>query len=60
MRRILFILSCAATVASPAIAKGFDRPVPQAQSATAEFWFALACIALVMALAAVHMLVMRR
>ncbi|SEQ48166.1 protein NnrT [Thalassovita taeanensis] len=41
------------------LANTFDRPVPQAQSATAEFWFALASLALVAALWAVHRLVRR-
>lgn len=47
-------------LASPAMAEGFDRPIPQAQSATAEVWFALASITLLAALWAVHRLVMRR
>ncbi|AHD11563.1 hypothetical protein [Phaeobacter gallaeciensis] len=60
MRYILSGIVCAAITALPALATGFDRPAPQSQSATAEFWFALACIALVLALAAVHALVGRR
>ncbi|GLO72470.1 hypothetical protein MACH17_39870 [Phaeobacter inhibens] len=60
MRHILSGIFCAAITALPAMAAGFDRPAPQAQSATAEFWFGLACIALVLALAAVHVLVRRR
>lgn len=47
-------------LASPTWAAGFDRPVPQAQSATAEFWFAICSIALLIALGAVHWLVSRR
>ncbi len=47
-------------VGSPLIAEGFDRPIPQAQSATAEFWYALACIALVLGMVAVQWLVSRR
>lgn len=50
----------AGVFASPLLAAGFDRPIPQAQSATAEFWFAIASVALVVALAAVHRLVARR
>ena len=46
-------------LASPSFAEGFDRPIPQAQSATAEIWFALASLALIAALYAVHRLVMR-
>lgn len=47
-------------LASPAFADGFQRPIPQAQSATAEFWYALACLALLAAMGAVHWLVARR
>ena len=54
------ILSLATLFASPALAEGFDRPIPQAQSATAEFWYALACIALVASMVAVQRLVSRR
>ncbi|TCO68844.1 protein NnrT [Rhodovulum euryhalinum] len=39
---------------------GYGRPVPKAQSATAEFWFLAASIALVVALAVVQRLVARR
>jgi hypothetical protein len=41
-------------------AKTFSRPIPQAQSATAEFWFFVASLALVAALIAVNWLVARR
>jgi len=47
-------------LASPVLAKSFDRPIPQAQSATAEIWFALSSVALVAALVLVHRLVVRR
>ncbi|WP_306152407.1 protein NnrT [Roseovarius sp. MMSF_3281] len=53
-------LSLATLFASPALAEGFDRPIPQAQSATAEFWYAVACIALVLSMVAVQRLVSRR
>lgn len=46
--------------ATPALAEAYDRPIPQAQSATAEFWYALACLALVAAMIAVQRLVARR
>jgi hypothetical protein len=46
--------------AFPAWADSFDRPIPQAQSATAEIWFALASFALIAALFVVNRLVMRR
>lgn len=46
--------------ATSAFAEGFDRPIPQAQSATAELWYALACFALVAAMVAVQRLVSRR
>lgn len=47
-------------LASPALAESFDRPIPQAQSATAEFWYAMACLTLIASMALVHWLVMRR
>lgn len=43
-----------------AFAEGFDRPLPNAQSATAEFWFAIASLALIAALAVVARVVARR
>jgi len=58
MRRL--ILPFSTLFASPAIAESFDRPIPQAQSATAEFWYALACIALIASMIAVQTLVSRR
>lgn len=53
---------CALAIALPvaALAEAYDRPIPQAQSATAEFWFALASIALIVALVAMARLVARR
>jgi len=50
-------LAFATFFASPALAEAFNRPIPQAQSATAEFWYALACIALVVSMVAVQRLV---
>ncbi|PWG16700.1 protein NnrT [Salibaculum griseiflavum] len=58
MRHLMIPLTT--LLASPVLAEGFDRPIPQAQSATAEFWYALACLALVAAMIAVHRLVARR
>uniref|UniRef100_UPI004047458B protein NnrT n=1 Tax=Yoonia sp. TaxID=2212373 RepID=UPI004047458B len=46
--------------ASPAFAEAFDRPIPQAQSATAEYWFGMASLALIIALVAVHLSVRRK
>jgi hypothetical protein len=43
-----------------ALAEEFQRPIPQAQSATAEGWFFAASVALLLSLLAVHMLVRRR
>ena len=57
MRILAVILS---VTAMPVWAEAFDRPVPQAQSATAEFWFAVSSLALVAALVLVHLLVARR
>ena len=56
--RILSILMM--FMAAPAGANSFERPLPQAQSATAELWFALASLALIAALWLVHHLVMRK
>ncbi|MBY6058639.1 hypothetical protein [Leisingera daeponensis] len=44
----------------PALAAGFERPTPQPQTETAEFWFLIASILLVAALGYVHLLVSRR
>lgn len=38
-------------------AEAYDRPIPQAQSATAEFWFLVASVALIACLWLVHKLV---
>ncbi|MBK0326222.1 protein NnrT [Rhodobacteraceae bacterium F11138] len=57
MRNLIILATFCATSAQ---ADSFDRPIPQAQSATAEFWYALACIALVAAMVAVQQLVSRR
>ena len=58
MTRIaLTILSIFPTLTQAA---GFERPIPQAQSATAEWWFFAASVALLTALLAVHLLVRRR
>lgn len=47
-------------MATPALAEGFERPIPQAQSATAEIWFAVASVVLIAALWLVNHLVMRK
>lgn len=60
MRFLLFFTSVFCVVSTSAIATEFDRPIPQAQSATAEFWYALACFALLAAMAGVQWLVSRR
>ena len=57
MRIALLFLSLAPAAAQAGV---FDRPVPQPQSATAEFWFAASAIALCVALYAVHKMVARR
>ncbi|WP_417607760.1 protein NnrT [Primorskyibacter flagellatus] len=46
--------------ATPVLAEAYERPIPQVQSATAEFWYALACLALVLAMIAVQRLVASR
>ena len=58
--RFLFPLSLAFSVlATSGLAGEFDRPIPQAQSATAEIWFALGSIGLIAALVVVQRLVAR-
>jgi hypothetical protein len=54
------ILPLALFLAAPALAESFDRPIPQAQSATADFWYAMACIALIGSMIPVRRLVSRR
>jgi len=49
-----------AVMLSPSIGLAFDRPIPQAQSATAEIWFVFASLALIAALVLVARLVSRR
>ena len=44
----------------PAAAFALERPIPQAQSATAELSFAAASVAMIAALYLVHRLVTRR
>lgn len=41
-------------------AESFQRPIPNPQTATAEGWFLLASVTLLLALAAVQWLVSRR
>ncbi|MFV2051582.1 hypothetical protein [Aliiroseovarius sp. YM-037] len=43
-----------------AFAAGYERPMPQPQSATAELWFLLASLAMIGALYLVHRLVNRQ
>ncbi|MFT4794756.1 MAG: hypothetical protein ACJAVR_002501 [Paracoccaceae bacterium] len=60
MIRILVALITLSPAIANAAAAAFERPVPQAQSATAEIWFAAASLAMIAALYAVHRLVTRR
>ncbi|MEM9579269.1 MAG: protein NnrT [Pseudomonadota bacterium] len=57
---IALFLASPILLAGPVAAEAFDRPIPQAQSATAEFWYALACITLIASMVAVQWLVSRR
>lgn len=59
MTRTLLALALALAPLAAAAA-GYERPVPQAQSATAETWFAVASLGLLVSLYAVHRLVTRR
>lgn len=56
----LFIVLATLTIPLQAFAAGFQRPIPNPQTATAEVWFAAASVALLLALVAVHWLVARR
>jgi len=58
MRLLTFF--CGLVLAAPVLAESFDRPIPQAQSATAEFWFAMGSLALIAALVLVQRLVARK
>lgn len=60
MKYAASLLTLLATLPTMTLAEGFDRPIPQAQSATAEYWFALASLALIGALYGVHKMVFRR
>ncbi len=60
MKRLSIPCAAALTLPVQSLAETFDRPVPQAQSATAEFWYAFACVALVLALIVMARLVARR
>jgi hypothetical protein len=59
MRLLFSLTGMTCLITSSSIAQEFDRPIPQAQSATAEFWFALASIAMIAALVVVQRLVAR-
>ncbi|EDZ48453.1 hypothetical protein [Leisingera daeponensis] len=54
------ILSLALLAPSSAFAAAFERPIPQPQTETAEFWFLVASIALIASLCLVQYLVSRR
>lgn len=58
MKRLL--LTIPPLLPLPALAEGFQRPIPLPQTAAAEVTFLVASIALILALAAVHVLVNRR
>lgn len=59
MRIPFSLTSMFCVVASTGLADEFDRPIPQAQSATAEIWFAVGSVALIVALVVVQRLVAR-
>ncbi|WP_193174073.1 hypothetical protein [Nisaea nitritireducens] len=58
MRQLIIL--CALTMPFQAHAASFQRPIPNPQTATAEFWFLTASVGLLLALVAVQWLVRRR
>ncbi|WP_168223042.1 hypothetical protein [Oceanicola sp. D3] len=54
------LLALTATLPAPLAAASFERPIPQPQTETAEFWFLVGSVALVLSLVAVQWLVSRR
>lgn len=60
MRHLFSMIILLCGLARSVSAEAFDRPIPQAQSATAEFWYAMACLTLLAAMVAVQWLVSRR
>lgn len=56
----LSLLSILLALPAPAFSEAFSRPVPQAQTAAAEFWFAAASISLLLALLLVNWMVHRK
>lgn len=54
------IAAASIITAIPTLASAFERPIPQAQSATAEVWFGLASLIFCLALYAVHRVVNKR
>ncbi len=58
MKRLTFAIA----IFLPTLTQGavFERPIPQPQSATAEWWFFCASLAFLAALLAVHLVVRRR
>jgi hypothetical protein len=56
----LYVLVAMSLLPAQVWAEAYNRPVPQAQSATAEFWFFMASLMLVAALIMVAWLVNKR
>ena len=56
----LILPALALCLPAPVIAAGFERPVPQPQTDSAELWYLGASLALIAALVAVQLLVRRR
>jgi hypothetical protein len=55
-----YLIAVATFLPATVHAATFDRPIPQAQSATAEVWFGIASFALIAALVFVGRLVARK
>ncbi len=59
MRFLFFPTAALCALSSAAFSEAYERPIPQAQSATAELWFALGSVGLIIALVVVQRLVAR-
>lgn len=60
MKRILAGVLASTFMPVAAMAASFERPVPQAQTDVAEFWYLIASIALILTLGAIQLIISKR